>query len=522
MSPLKLVSGPSRLTALLALSLCFVGILVFNWRGPSSVILVEKLRAQSQGFLKTKKPEPRCLIAPHPGLPSTASLKKLWSDVVGVFDKFLPLLDFIEQQVPIKYDRIEPLLPTSATEATRIRSIHEGFIESIPTQPDGLFNGRGIVMVAGGSKSEYAATSLGMLRLTGSKLPIELWFVDKKVEKRGWCESMQPEGVTCRYISDYIPDASSSEVLPYEDQYTTTALLFSSFTEILYLHSDTIPVTNPDDIFSSDPYRETGLVAWPDFWGSSENPWALYTTGRIAEAIEQHPDHGTLDTAQLLIHKSTHWKTLLLTTYYIHYASFFQRFLSSTAPSARGLAASLYTSLAVLHAPFHHVPAGPDQIARSDAHGDKENGGSGVTVLHAAPGTNMPLLMHTSIARFGIRDLMCDATCVEDRASAAAHSERFGRPNARQRMIGDKVRTIGAIATRFDQFHDALLEGRRLLSWKQLEEKGLAGFEGMVWRVMERSACWERSPWREEGVCGNVGSFVAKAVEGFVPWREIC
>ena len=518
----RLISGRCKLTVISVLALCLLTTLVFNAHSRSNFVSVGRLRAQSSRFLPSSKPTPKCSVTAYPGRPSRNGQKQLWNDVLGIFQRHAPLLDYIEQQTLVQYDRIEPLLPGSATEATRIRSIHESLVESVPPQPSGLFTGRGIVMVAGGSKSEYAATSIGMLRLVGSRLPIELWFVDRGVEKKGWCKALEAESVTCRYISDHIHNASSPTVLPYSDQYITAALLFSAFAEILFLDSDTLPVTNPDEIFASEEYQQNGMVVWPDFWGSTETPWALYTTGRIAEAEEKRADQGTLDTAQILLNKTAYWRTLILTTYYTHYASFFQRFLSTTSPSARGFGASLAAALAVLKAPFYRVPAGPDQVARSAADGTQLGGG--VTVLHAAPGTNMPLFMHTSIIRFGIRELMCDASCIEDPARAEEHSERFGRPSGRQRMIGTKVRTMGAIASPGDMLHDALVEGRRLLSWKQLEEKGLGGFEGQVWRVLERTACQEESVWREEGVCKNIGGFVDKAIgaQDFVAWRGEC
>ena len=515
---LRILSGRSKLTAFLGFSLCFLGILILNLRSSYSVISLEKIRSQSRKLLSSSEPQPTCTIKPHPGLPSKEVLSKLWGDVLSSIDDHAPLLDYVDPKATLKYDRLEPLLPTSATEATRIRSIHDGFLESIPPEPKDLFGGQGIVIVAGGSRSEYAATTLGMLRLIGSKLPVELWFVDKKVEKKDWCVSMAIEGVTCRYLTDYIHQAYSLEVLPYEDQYKTTALLFSSFSEVLFLESDSIPVTNPDNLFESQKYKENGIVVWPDFWGSTEASWAPYSTGQVAEAVEMRQDHGTLDTAQILMDKSRHWKLLILTAYYTHYASFFQPFFSSTASTSRGFGACINTAILVLQSSFYRVPAGPDQIMRSAADGTKL--GSGVCVLHAHPDTSMPLFMHTSILRFGIRDLMCDATCIEEPATAAAHSERFGRPSARQRMIGTKVRTMGAIATLSDQVHDPLLEGRRLLSWLQLEEKGIASLEGMIWRVMERTAC--QGPWREEGLCRNIHEYVAKAIDDFTEWRDLC
>lgn len=39
----------------------------------------------------------------------------------------------------------------------------------------------------------------------------------------------------------------------------------SSFSEILYLDSDSVPLTDPTFLFDSPTYKQHGAVLWPDF-----------------------------------------------------------------------------------------------------------------------------------------------------------------------------------------------------------------------------------------------------------------
>lgn len=201
-------------------------------------------------------------------------------------------------------------LPSTVPEASALRSIHEDLVAHFSSQPPSdLFHGRGVVMMGGEGKDEYAATSLGMLRLLGSRLPVELWYLDKSFTRPGWCQEMAREGIACRFLSDYV--ANATVIFPYQDQGVAAALLFSSFQDILYLDAYTIPVMWPDDIFDSEPYRDKGVVTWPDFWSSAQSPWTDYITGFNGDVVPQFVDHGTIDAAQFMLNKTRHWKVSL-------------------------------------------------------------------------------------------------------------------------------------------------------------------------------------------------------------------
>lgn len=52
----------------------------------------------------------------------------------------------------------------------------------------------------------------------------------------------------------------------------------SAFSEILYLDSDSVPLSDPTFLFDSPTYKQNGAVLWPDFnrdAGTSRSPFSL-------------------------------------------------------------------------------------------------------------------------------------------------------------------------------------------------------------------------------------------------------
>ena len=147
--------------------------------------------------------------------------------------------------------------------------------------------------------------------------------------------------------------------------------------------------------------------------------------------------------------------------------------------------------------------------------------GSGVCVFQVSPSDphqSQYMFLHTSIHRFGLRDLMCDETCVEDSRG------RNKRPSRHQRIIGSTLRTVGAFATTSDPLYGRLhrkQEMRRLLAWKDLEAQGLDP-EQDIWRVLEHMACAPRSVWNQGSLCSNVRDYMSGTFPNVEYWRGEC
>jgi alpha 1,2-mannosyltransferase len=79
-----------------------------------------------------------------------------------------------------------------------------------------------------------------------------------------------------------------------------SAFTSSSFTEILYLDSDSIPTRSPEFLFDSKEFKEFGAVFWGDFWKDTKEN-AIWRVIGI-----QCRDEWTMESGQVLIDKSRH------------------------------------------------------------------------------------------------------------------------------------------------------------------------------------------------------------------------
>ena len=254
--------------------------------------------------------QPACgpIVTPK-ALDPAGRVSHTWNHIQDLFivhkpEPELQHVNFPEGPDSGSWENRKDYLKITYMEAAAMRTMHSHLVNQLPSFPKGEYSGRGIVLVAGGRYSEFASTSLGMLRLVGSRVPVEVWMVDPSEERAGWCDQLAREGMGCRFLSDYIADMSMFESAY---QYKTLVLLFSSFTEVLFLDSDNLPLINPDSIFDSSVYKKTGAVLWPDYWKTSESPFTPFITGETEEPSENAIAFQTVDSGMMLWNKQRHW-----------------------------------------------------------------------------------------------------------------------------------------------------------------------------------------------------------------------
>lgn len=189
-------------------------------------------------------------------------------------------------------------------DAKTTRNRNKDVIKNLPAYPNERYNDRGIVMLAGGRYSEYAATSLGMVREMQSKLPVEVWYKDEAEDMPGWCMELESEGMACRKLSDYM----DTDELKHPYALKIFTILFSSFEEILFLDADSCPIVNPDQIFDSEVYKKNGVILWPDYWKHTGSPWVPYLIGSSAAQSEMYMDERSVESGQIVWNKQRHWK----------------------------------------------------------------------------------------------------------------------------------------------------------------------------------------------------------------------
>ncbi|GIL68802.1 hypothetical protein Vafri_22039 [Volvox africanus] len=188
---------------------------------------------------------------------------------------------------------------------------------SSPTTAPG-FSGRGVVMVGGGMRYLTPAwTSLHVLRRTGCKLPVELWFPVEEFPTPAVEEALLGLGVmSCRL--------SARDLAQRGYGVKVAALLLSSFQEVLFLDSDNAVLRDPTYLFESEAYVSTGALLWPDYWDRTATPEVAQILNISASLIPA----GSFESGQMVIDKARHWRGLVLAAYMNVYGAVFSELLS--------------------------------------------------------------------------------------------------------------------------------------------------------------------------------------------------
>ena len=256
----------------------------------------------------SNRTNPFHIAVPAPA--DSSQLNRLWNDLKVLFEANHPVPQEIKKpvhpphaDVP-KKDKLGSFFALTFEDAEATRKNHQEIVKNLPAYPDKTFRGRGIVMLAGGRYSEFAATSLGVVREMHSKLPIEVWYKDEEEDMPGWCDELHEEGMACRRLSDYM----NVKELKHAYALKVFTILFSSFTEILFLDADSCPIVNPDQIFDSEVYKENGAILWPDYWHHTGSPWLPYLTGMTTSQDEMLMDEKSVESGQIVWNKERHWK----------------------------------------------------------------------------------------------------------------------------------------------------------------------------------------------------------------------
>ncbi len=100
------------------------------------------------------------------------------------------------------------------------------------------------------------------------------------------------------------------------------AILHSKFEEVLFIDVDNIPVRNPEFLFDSLPYRETGAIFWPDIWRLAPHRLIWSICGI------DFRDEREFESGQIVIDKRRCWKALNVAMHLNEYSDFYyQHFL---------------------------------------------------------------------------------------------------------------------------------------------------------------------------------------------------
>lgn len=394
-----------------------------------------------------------------------------------------------------------------------------------------LYSGTGIVTVAGGEFFAPSIVGIRMLRQSGSTLPVEVFLADWSEYEPKICEEVYPAlNARCIVVTDYVlPDVQEQRVsgLPSitHFQLKALALLLSSFEQILYLDSDSIPLVDPQsELFSRPPYTHTGFIGWPDFWLGTESPIFYTIAGKGGDFPSDLPQTSS-ETGQLLVDKKRHLRTLLLATYYNVWGPEYYYPLLSQGGMGQGDKNTFETAAIVLEIPYYRVITPVKSLGRMDGGQFK---GSGMVQFHPTD----------DYRKYGKKATQSSSTSASSTVSGAANATQLSAHAPLHASFDEKKRrrqvaqalgnddpsirpafihantpkmNAGHLVDEGDLNDKNSGESLRLWGSKEDQEK-LFGIdlEKKVWAEMVRSGCdLENAVYEWEGrrdICGRLKS----------------
>jgi hypothetical protein len=179
--------------------------------------------------------------------------------------------------------------------------------------PDG---GRGIVISAGGPKYLPCAwVCINRLKKAGCKLPIQLWHLGPEEMDPAFQAMVEELGVRCVDALEVRKRHPARILNGWELK--CYSILHSGFREVLLLDADNVPIVDPEFLFDTPEFRQTGAIFWPDY-------------GRLAETRPiwklcgvSYRDEPEFETGQIVVDQERCQRALRLAMWYNEHSDFF-------------------------------------------------------------------------------------------------------------------------------------------------------------------------------------------------------
>jgi hypothetical protein len=153
------------------------------------------------------------------------------------------------------------------------------------------------------------------LRRVGCTLPIQLWYLGPREVNEHMRSLLAPLGVEC--VDGRALRARHPARILNGWELKAYAMLHCPFREVLLLDSDNVAVVNPEFLFETPQYRETGAVFWPDHnhMGPERSAWSVFNV--------PYRDEYEFESGQILVNKEQCWRSLKLAMWFNEYSDCF-------------------------------------------------------------------------------------------------------------------------------------------------------------------------------------------------------
>lgn len=221
----------------------------------------------------------------------------------------------------------------------------ERFIKKIPPYPD-MYCGRGIVICGGGVKYfTNAWVCINMLRRLGCSLPVQIWHLGKREMDDDMKSLVAPLDVKCidaitlrkKYPARIL---GGWQLKPY-------AILHSPFQQVLLLDADNVPVANPEFLFETAQFKETGAIFWPDY-SQLKRTQVIWDNCNLPR-----PDGPEFESGQILVDKQKCWSALSLSMWFNENSDFYYEHLYGDKETFHLAFCKLNKSFSMVKKPIH-------------------------------------------------------------------------------------------------------------------------------------------------------------------------
>ena len=229
------------------------------------------------------------------------------------------------------------------------KSRREAWIQNIPEYPADNFAGRGVVMVAGGTRYLTCAyVNVTMLRRAGCTLPVELWFLGKREVDHKAKKLFEHLGdVVFKDVEDYIHECPFRKIGGWE--MNVYSIINSSFEEVFFLDADNTVLIDIEEAFEWPQYKQTGAVFWPDYGRLSKGReiWSVMDTS--------YRDEPEFESGQIVMNKEKCWKELQLTQYLNQYSDIYYKLVHGDKETYHMAWRSLGTEYSMIPYSIHRL-----------------------------------------------------------------------------------------------------------------------------------------------------------------------
>lgn len=178
------------------------------------------------------------------------------------------------------------------------------FVLPLLDEPCPPCSGTGVVVVAGGKYLAQAYASIRKLREV-SDLPVQIWHLGPKEVSETQREIFRDLDV--EFVDAYEVRKQHPMHVLGGWECKSFAVAYCPFEKVLLCDADCFPLVDPEDIFASPAFWETGCIMWPDMQKCRPND-SIFP----ALAIKKPKDYVEMEVGQMLIDKKRHWDVMRL------------------------------------------------------------------------------------------------------------------------------------------------------------------------------------------------------------------